>query len=88
MRRVGMVILVVLVALVVAAPSFAKVCHPKKPLTCTAAHLTQAPAVDAFAAPVKKVRSTATRHQQLKTQHAMACGPWVKWMCTGTPGLI
>ena len=92
MRRFGMVLLVVLVSLLVATPvTFAKVCHPKKPITCTATHLTEDVAAPAVApAPVVKKSQKVDQLPLLqpKVQHAMVCGPWVKWMCSATPGLI
>ncbi len=92
MRRFRAVCFVILATVVLAAPtSFAKVCHPKVPLTCTAAHLTQAPADAVVVAPVKKAHESIQPlpAQRLpKVQQAMICGPWVRWMCTATPGLI
>lgn len=87
MRKASVLTLTFVIAVTVAAPSFAKVCHPKMPLTCTAAHLSQAPAPAVLAVPVKKAHQSIQPIQP-KVQHAMLCGPWVKWMCTAQPGLI
>lgn len=87
MRRSTVLCLAIFVSMLLSSStSFAKVCHPKKPLTCTATHLVQAPAPAVVAAPVKKTTQVTTH--QPKVQHAMACGPWVKWICTAQPGLI
>jgi len=60
MFRSRILALSVLFALVATAPNaFAKVCHPKKPITCHAAHFSTAAAPAAVAAtPVKAVKAT------------------------------
>jgi hypothetical protein len=56
----------------VASPNvFARICHPKKPITCTAITMS-VPA--ATVAPAAKAVKTAK--PQAKTQ-TMVCGPWL-----------
>ena len=63
MFRSRILALSVLFALVATAPNaFAKVCHPKKPITCHAAHFSTAAAPAAVAAtPVKAAKKAGPK---------------------------
>lgn len=71
-----------LVVLTLGMPSLlsARVCHPKKPITCTASTLS----VPAAAVPqhtVKPIAHAVKRQAPANTKQAMLCGPWVRWIC-------
>jgi hypothetical protein len=83
MRSFRVLALSVVVVLFVAAPNvFARVCHPKKPVTCNATTLSRL-ATGSSAKASTSVKSKSP----VKVQHAMLCGPWVHWRCAGA-GLI
>lgn len=88
MRSFRVLALSLVVALFVAAPNVsAKVCHPKKPVTCNATALSPV-ATSAPSAPAAKTTTTSVKSKApVKVQHAMLCGPWVHYMCQAT-GLI
>jgi hypothetical protein len=87
MRNVRVLALTLVVALSVAAPSFAKVCHPMKPVTCDATGFSRVTAPAAVApapapAAIKPAATTLQTKSPAKVQQAMACGPWIKgWAC-------
>ena len=87
MRSSRVLALTLVVSLFAAAPSaFAKVCHPKKPITCQATHFSTSSSFAPVAAAPAKVKATSvTTKSHPKVQQAMLCGPWVKWMCTAQP---
>ena len=87
MRYGRTLVVTVLIAAFVAAPAaFGKVCHPKKPITCTAAAFSTLNTFSVVpAAPAKPKPAAVTTKAPVKTQQAMLCGPWVKWRCFGSP---
>jgi hypothetical protein len=77
---------VVVAAFLVAPTAFAKVCHPKKPVTCNASAFSHLAVTSAIASPATTAKTTSVKAKASpKVQHAMLCGPWVHWMCTGQP---
>jgi hypothetical protein len=84
MRTFRVLALTSVVAVFAAAPGFAQVCHPKKPVTCSAASFTHV-AVTSATAPAATKTTSVKPKAPAKVQHAMLCGPWVHWMCTGQP---
>ena len=90
MRSFRVLTLIVVVTLCLAAPNvFAKVCHPKTMITCSAADLSHPAATATVSAPVTKPAPTKAVKSiaPAKNQQAMLCGPWVHWMCVGSPNL-
>ena len=84
MRVSKVIALSAVVALFAITPNAAgNVCQPKKPITCQASHLSVAAPV--AVAPVKAKTTTVKTKSPVKVQQAMACGPWVRWMCTANP---
>jgi len=82
MRSFRVLTVTVVLALSLVTPNlFARVCHPKKPITCGATTLSLPAATAAVkATTVKTVKPLA------KTQ-PMACGPWLRTFpyCAATP---
>ena len=86
MRSFRVLALTLVVALFV--PSvFAKVCYPKKPVTCNAASFSRLVTSGAVSSAATKAKTTSVK-SPAKVQRAMLCGPWVHWMCTAQPGLV
>ena len=87
MRSFRVLALTVVVAVFLVAPaSFAKVCHPKKPVTCNASAFSHVAVSGAVASPATPAKTTSVKPKTpAKVQHAMLCGPWVHWYCTGQP---
>jgi hypothetical protein len=77
--------LVIAISLLSAPEMFAKVCHPRKPVTCSSSDLSK-PAVPATTpATAPKVETKAVKVAPAKApQQAMVCGPWVKFRCITT----
>ena len=87
MRSFRVLALTVVVAVFLVAPAaFAKVCHPKKPVTCNASAFSSL-AASSVASPAATTPQTTSAKPKApaKVQHAMLCGPWVHWMCTANP---
>lgn len=86
MRKFRILTLSFVVMVVVAAPNvFAKVCHPKKAITCDAAELSRPAApqavapVTAPAAKADKAEKVESIESPVKVQQAMICGPWIRY---------
>jgi hypothetical protein len=85
MRSFRLLVLAVVVAVFVAVPGFAQVCHPKKPVTCNATSFSPLAASSATASAVTPAKTTSVKPKApVKVQHAMLCGPWVHWYCAAT----
>ena len=86
MRNSRVLSVFVVVALSLVAPNvFGKVCHPRKPITCSAADLSHPAVTATVAAPAPKPAAKVVKTTSpAKNQQAMLCGPWVKWMCVGS----
>jgi hypothetical protein len=87
MRNLRVLALTVVVVVFVAAPgAFAKVCHPKKPVTCNASAFSQVATMNAVVSAASPAKTSSVKPKApVHVQHAMLCGPWVHWMCTGMP---
>ena len=86
MRQSRVLAVMILVGLLVATPNvFAKVCHPKKPITCSAAAFSNLGTLTT-AVPAATPKATSVKAKSpVKVQHAMICGPWVHYHCMGNP---
>ena len=87
MRKSPFLAVLCLLALFGTVPSFAKVCHPKQPVTCNATSLTHHRVLSTLA-PVAKPKATALKSKAPVQQQAMCCGPWSKWLCVATNALL
>ena len=86
MRNFRVLALTVVVAVFLVAPTaFAKVCHPKKLVTCNATAFSHVAISSAVASHAPAAKTTSVKPAPAKVQHAMLCGPWVHWMCTAIP---
>lgn len=87
MRSFRVLALTVVVAVFLVAPaSFAKVCHPKKPVTCNATAFSHLAVSSTAVSAVTTAKTTSVKAKaSTKVQRAMLCGPWVHWMCTNQP---
>ncbi len=82
MRKSRVLTLMFVVALSVTAPSFAKVCHPKQPVTCNAASFSRLAVSSTFAPAAAKPKATAVKTKApAQMKQAMCCGPWSRWLC-------
>ena len=83
MRNSRAATLIVVIAVFLSMPNLlsARVCHPKKPITCTAATFSGSPAVAVARPGAKSAATTVKAHVPAKTRQAMLCGPWVRWIC-------
>ena len=70
------ILTVVLAVVFVSTSAFARICHPKQPITC---------GVSTLSAPAATLHA-AKPHSTPVIKLAMACGPWVKTFpyCAGT----
>lgn len=57
---------------------FAKVCHPRKPITCGVDSFSQPAATTTVAPAPKPVAKAVTSKKPAPTQQAVVCGPWIR----------